>query len=180
LIKGKSIARILYAAGLASSVSDAHRLVIQQGAYVAASPGPDKQRLMPGRLDWTAVKAWFPEDTQKFLIDDKTLILRKGRRNVRIVEMVSDEEWKASGREYPGQPYTGEVRKLKQALREEFEKNGEKLSNREFKKRVLELGDDIEALEAKQLTVANNPNIVFPRKRGLDRKGRREDRSANG
>ncbi|ORY68592.1 tRNA synthetase class I [Pseudomassariella vexata] len=119
LILGKSIQRILHASGLASSASDAHRLTLAQGAYIGGSPGQPSQtnKGMPlGELTFTPVKAWFPSDTKNFLIAGKLLILRRGKHFIRVVKMISDEEWKASGKIYPGEPGTGKVRRLKAAL----------------------------------------------------------------
>jgi len=121
VILGKSIGRILYAAGLATSAGDGHRLAMQQGAYVGAAPGQKagtNKGMLLGQLQFTPVKAWFPEDTKNFLIDGKMLILRKGKHNVRVIEMVSDEEYATSGQTYPGQPYTGKVRMLNEKLKE--------------------------------------------------------------
>ncbi|KAI0388415.1 tRNA synthetase class I [Xylariaceae sp. FL0594] len=122
LVLGQSISRILYAAGLASSASDAHRLVAHQGAYVGAAPGRRSPTVgnvqMPdGEITFTPVKAWFPGDTKNFLIDGKLLILRRGKHFVRIVEMVSDEEWEASGQSYVGEAGTGRVRLLRERLK---------------------------------------------------------------
>ncbi|KAG7293240.1 hypothetical protein NEMBOFW57_003286 [Staphylotrichum longicolle] len=119
LIMGKSISRILFAAGLSSSVKDGHRLALQQGAYVAGKPGRavgHGQAMDPAQLTWNPIKLWFPQETQKYLIDGQLLILRKGKHNVRIIRMVSDEEYKASGQKYPGQPFTGRLRAIREAM----------------------------------------------------------------
>jgi tyrosyl-tRNA synthetase len=121
LIMGMSIARILYAAGLATSTSDAQRVVVRKGAYVGGAPGQkarENKGMSEHQLQFTPVTAWFPEDTRRFLIDGKILILRKGKHNLRVIEMVSDEEWKNSKRTYPGEPFTGAVRQMKQKLKE--------------------------------------------------------------
>jgi tyrosyl-tRNA synthetase len=119
LIMGKSISRILYAAGLAASASDAHRLVAHQGAYVGGAPGRsahDNKEMREGEVAFQSVKSWFPEDTKNFLIDNKLLVLRRGKHFVRIVEMVSDEEWEASGKSYPGEAGKGRLRLLREQL----------------------------------------------------------------
>jgi len=119
LIMGKSISRILFAAGLSSSVKDGHRLASQQGAYVAGKPGRAATQglpMDPAQLTWNSIKLWFPQETQKYLVDGQLLILRKGKHNVRIIKMVSDEEYKASGQSYPGQPYTGRLRAIRDAM----------------------------------------------------------------
>ncbi|KAK0668246.1 tyrosyl-tRNA synthetase mitochondrial precursor encoded by the yts1 protein [Cercophora samala] len=121
LIMGKSIGRILHAAGLASSSSEGHRLATQQAAYIGAMPGhkrTDDTKVMDhSLLTFTPIKLWFPQETRNYLIDGKMLILRKGKHNIRIIEMVSDEEWKKSGQTYPGEPGTGALRMLREQLR---------------------------------------------------------------
>lgn len=119
LIMGKSIGRILYAAKLAASTSEGHRLASQQAAYIAGMPGRpvgSGQAMDPSELTWTPVKIWFPQETQKYLIGGELLILRRGKHNVRIIKMVSDKEYEASGQNYPGQPFTGRLRLLRETL----------------------------------------------------------------
>lgn len=162
-----SPAKILFATGLASSASDAQRLVAQQGAYVAAQPGQSRG-LVPGNLSWTPIKMWFPEETSKFLIDDKLLILRKGKHNVRIVELVSDEEWEKSGRIYPGQAYTGMLRRMKDQLREESVARGENLNSQQLNKLLKsKLKDQVP-------TIANNPDIELPSKEEMRERARQK------
>lgn len=162
LVLGKSISHILVAAKLAATNSEATRLVQQGGTYVAAQPGPDQRRLIPGSLDWTPVKTWFPSDTEKFMIDEKLLILRRGKYNVRIIQMVSDEEWAASGKRYPGEPYTGRVRRILKGLDEEARKRDEEGG-----------GEAQEEVEYKPLkTVPNNPDLHFPVGPKKGKKGR--------
>lgn len=152
-----SPAKILYAAGLAPSAAEGQRLVKQQGAYVAAQPG-QKRGLVPGNLDWTPMKMWFPEETSKFLIDDRVLILRKGKHNVRIVELVEEDEWKASGEFYPGEPFTGKVRRMKEEIIAEAAERGEELSMPEVNKMLKAKA------RSEGLRVTNNPDIELPSK----------------
>ncbi|XP_044719849.1 tRNA synthetases class I (W and y) domain-containing protein [Hirsutella rhossiliensis] len=153
-----SPARILFACGLASSASDGQRLVSQQGAYVAAQPG-QKRGLVPGSLNWTPIKMWFPDETLRYVLDERLLILRKGKHNVRIVELVSDEAWADSKRVYPGEPFKGLVRRTKEAMREQAEARGEApMRAKDFR---------VQLLEQKKLWVANNPDIELPTKREL-------------
>ncbi|KAI1765068.1 hypothetical protein GGR53DRAFT_286202 [Hypoxylon sp. FL1150] len=119
LILGKSISRILYAAGLADSVTDANRLTQHRGAYVGGAPGQPaatNRGMSVGELTFTPIKNWFPQDTKNFLVDGKLLILRRGKHFVRVVEVVSNEEWEASGDMYFGEPGTGRIRLLRDAL----------------------------------------------------------------
>lgn len=159
-----SPARLLFAVGLASSSSDGQRLVKQAGAYVAAQSGGPRG-LVPGNLSWTPIKMWFPQETAKYLIDDKLLILRKGKHNVRIVELVSDKEWAASGKTYPGQPYTGFVRQVTDQLQKEAEARGETLTKRMLRKLVTAKTQDHNSLR-----IANNPDIELPSKHEVRRR----------
>ncbi|OAA62779.1 tyrosyl-tRNA synthetase [Niveomyces insectorum RCEF 264] len=121
LFEEGKVARILYAAGLVGSVSEGNRLAIKKGAYVGAAPGqtaPTNKGMPLTQLDFAPVHLWYPSDTKNFIIDGKYMVLRKGQHNVRVIEIVSDEAWAASGRTYPGQPYTGKVRQLRTQLRE--------------------------------------------------------------
>ncbi len=95
-------------------------MAIQQGAYIGGAPGQksDSNKGMNlSTLDFTPVSLWFPQDTKNFLIGGKYLILRKGKHNVRIIEMVTDEEWSRLGLTYPGEPYTGVVRQLRDEIK---------------------------------------------------------------
>ncbi|KAF4457948.1 tyrosyl-tRNA synthetase [Fusarium austroafricanum] len=157
-IMSLSPAKILHAVGLASSSSEGQRLLSQQGAYIAAQPG-QKRGLVPGNLSWTPMKAWFPEETTKFLIDERMLIMRKGKHNIRIVELISDEEWKKSGQIYPGQPGTGIIRRMKEELKREMEENGERMTDRTLAQ--------IAEKKKNELKVANNPDIELPSKHDM-------------
>ncbi|EQK99005.1 Tyrosyl-tRNA synthetase [Ophiocordyceps sinensis CO18] len=165
-----SPAKILFACGLASSASDGQRLVKQEGAYVAAQPG-QKKGLVPGNLNWTPIKMWFPEETARYVLDDHILILRKGKHNVRIIELVSDEDWEKSKKIYPGQPLTGFVRRAKAAMKEQAEARGEPpMRAKDFR---------LQLLEQKKLWVANNPSIEFPTKRELRERSHWEKRGSS-
>lgn len=167
LILGKSISRILHAAGLATSATDGHRLVAHQGAYVGGAPGKSRpdQIMDDGELTFQSVKNWFPQDTRKFLIDGKILILRRGKHFIRIVEMVSDEEWAASGKTYPGEPGKGRLRMLRQSL-EKATKRPEK--GRFTPAEVLDVHARIDRLERERgVTLAETElekalDITFP------------------
>ncbi|RGP74844.1 tyrosyl-trna synthetase [Fusarium longipes] len=157
-IMNLSPAKILHACGLASSSSEGQRLLSQQGAYIAAQPG-QKRGLVPGNLSWTPMKAWFPEETAKFLIDERMLIMRKGKHNVRIVELIDDAEFEKSGEIYPGQPGTGLLRRMKEELKKEMEAAGEKLTDME----ITRMAERKKA----RLRVVNNPDIELPDKREI-------------
>ncbi|KAI1157481.1 tRNA synthetase class I [Nemania serpens] len=170
LILGQSIARVLHAAGLADSASDGHRLVAHQGAYVGGSPGRsarDNKEMSEGDLTFQSVKSWFPEDTKNFLISGKLLILRRGKHFVRIVEMVSDEEWAASGKTYPGEAYRGRLRLLLQQLTAANGGEDPKFTSGELSR----LAEQLARIEREGNTALEDadtskpPSIKFPPKR---------------
>ncbi|KAI1392953.1 uncharacterized protein F4822DRAFT_146781 [Hypoxylon trugodes] len=141
LIYTKPISRILYAAGLADSVTDGNRLTQHQGAYVGGDPGRSAalNRGMPeGGLTFTPVKNWFPQDTKNFLIDGKLLILRRGKHFIRVVEVVSDEEWEASGLMYPGEPGTGKLRILLDSIQRAVKEEDLDIGDAELSKKLLD------------------------------------------
>ena len=100
LVYNQSIARLLYHAGLVLSKSEGHRLAVKQGAYIASIPG---QKLPMGdRLEFTPALNWDPSNTEKFIIDGDTVILRVGKWHVKIIKIVSDEEFEQRGLTAPG------------------------------------------------------------------------------
>jgi tyrosyl-tRNA synthetase len=149
-------AKILWAAGLVNSGSEGQRLVAAEGAYVAGVPGQMKG-LMPGNLSWTPVKQWFTVDTSNFLLDDKILILRKGKHNVRVIELISDEKWKQSGKSYPGEPFQGRVRTMREEIKRSAEEKGVSLTESEVRQMARE-----RLYKSSELTVSNNKNIKLP------------------
>lgn len=159
LIMSTSIGRILMAAGLADSASAGHRLAAKQGAYIGGAPG-QKRAMEPSALAFTPVKVWNAEDTQKYLIDDEYLILRKGKHNLRIIKVVSDEEYAASGETYAGQPYTGQVRRANELLKDV--KSDSSLAGK--------IGEVLEAELDAQRQATLDKILVFPQDKGRQRR----------
>jgi tyrosyl-tRNA synthetase len=104
LIEKHSIGRILFACGLADSSSEGHRLASQQAVHIGGKTTGGKQPMADGSLTFVPVKLWAPEETKQFLGDDNLLILRRGKHNIRIIQVVEDEEYKQLGLTYPGMP----------------------------------------------------------------------------
>ncbi|KAI6714139.1 hypothetical protein JHW43_003360 [Diplocarpon mali] len=102
LICKKHIGNILMAVGLVESRSEGQRLVNSGGAYIAGSSGDKMEAMNDGHVSWHKIHNWLPEDTQKYLIHDDLLMFRKSKHNVRIVKVVSDEDYVLSSQEYPG------------------------------------------------------------------------------
>ena len=99
LVVNQPISRVLYAAKLVSSRSEGHRVVVERGAYVGSLPG--QKGGMGDKLEFDRIVNWQPSETEKFIIDGSLLILRVGKWNVRLITIVSDEEFEKLGVEAP-------------------------------------------------------------------------------
>lgn len=114
-----TLPRIVYAVGLAQSASDADRTIKNGGIYIGGSPGqkgPNNVGMNNDQLQFTPAKTWDFGTNKRFLIEDKILLLRRGKHNIRCIEFISENEWEELGLEYPGQPNTGKFRKAMQRL----------------------------------------------------------------
>ncbi|KAK3395623.1 tyrosine--trna ligase precursor, mitochondrial (cyt-18) [Sordaria brevicollis] len=162
LIMEKAIGRILYAAGLARSSTEGHKLAANKGCYIGAqySAGSGDLTMNPENISFMPVKLWFPGETKRYLINGDTLILRKGKHNVRVIKVVSDVEYAASGETYPGQAYTGTVRKLN-AIMKDLKEN--KLTPEEAKKAMDEI-------QQRALDKQKGNQIIFPEEKSKQMK----------
>ncbi|KAI9831129.1 MAG: hypothetical protein M1819_005217 [Sarea resinae] len=100
LIENQSVARVLYSAGLVSSRSEGHRLAQNQGAYLGSRS--EGGGAMGDSLSFTPVKLRDPKKTQDYVMEGGLLILRVGKWKVKIVQVVSDEEFERLGLDAPG------------------------------------------------------------------------------
>ncbi|ETS75232.1 hypothetical protein PFICI_13716 [Pestalotiopsis fici W106-1] len=152
LITGKSLGHVLYASGLASSVSDGVRLTKFNGAYVAGAPGQKSatnKGMTWGDLTFTPAKNWFPKDNRNFLIDGELLIVRRGKHFIRIIKVVSDEQWEKSGKKYPGEHGTGHTREITDTIKS-LRETGMDLSRKSWDQMREELRHDKGREEAEQ------------------------------
>lgn len=110
-----TFSKIVAAAELGESVGDAHRLIKGGGIYIGGSPGQgvNAQRGMQstGQLHFTPMKTWNAEFVDRFLIEGRLMLLRKGKHNIRCVEFIDDKEWEKLGLMYRGQEKTGRLRR---------------------------------------------------------------------
>lgn len=119
LLEG-TLARMVWACGLATSASDANRSIKAGGIYLGGAPGQHglKQTGMnPSQLSFSPARAWHHETNKSYLIDDKIMLIRKGKHNLRVIEFISDEQFDKSGMTYHGQPNTGAFRQAVSALK---------------------------------------------------------------
>ncbi len=117
LVYNQPIARVLFSAGLVASKSEGHRLCAKRGAYIGSRPSASGT--MSDHLDFSPCMNWNPQETEKYIIGDDLLILRVGKWKVKIVKIISDEEFEKKGLTAPGwkeednQPLDNSVRFLK-------------------------------------------------------------------
>lgn len=111
VIEGANIGKLLLACGLATSGTEGHRLAAAQAIYVGGLTGkPEGLKVTnDSSISFTSINTWKIEDTAKFLVDDKLLILRRGKHFIRVIEAVSDAEYKELGLSYPGMRETVEA-----------------------------------------------------------------------
>lgn len=91
---------ILYAAGLASSKSEAHRLIAKKGAYVVVPNSGSLEN--PTALSWATIEPGVAVDPNHFLVDWEALVLRSGKSKIQICRVVTEEQFKAEGLNCPG------------------------------------------------------------------------------
>lgn len=103
----KNVGKILHAAGIATSATEGHRLVARGGAYIGTlknkSVNAGNAKSNDGHISWQKIQPkWAPEDMPKFFSFDDLLLFRKGKSTIRILQVVSDEDYAFSGDGYPG------------------------------------------------------------------------------
>ncbi|PLN82956.1 tyrosyl-tRNA synthetase mitochondrial precursor [Aspergillus taichungensis] len=100
LVYGQTFNKILWSAGLVTSKAEGFRIVNNKGAYVGSRPG--NSGAMEDQLTFTPITSWKAEETEKFIHDGTHLFLKLGKWKFKIVNIVSDEEFKARGLTAPG------------------------------------------------------------------------------
>ena len=108
---------VVYHAGLAPSRSEAHRMVTKKGVYLGARPGGSGT--MGDQVDFSPAANWEGKLTEKYILDD-TLIIRVGKWKVRVIKIISDEEFERRGLSAPGwkddkprEPLSQDLKKMK-------------------------------------------------------------------
>ena len=100
LVCDQPMGRILYAAGLARSRSAGHRLAITGGAYIGGQPGVGGG--MGDEVKFTPVTNWHSGYTAYFVMEGDILLLRTGKWKVRVIKIISDEEFEEKRLDCPG------------------------------------------------------------------------------
>ncbi|KAH6620436.1 tyrosyl-tRNA synthetase-like protein [Boeremia exigua] len=91
ILKPGAFPRVLHAAGLASTKSEAHRLIASKGAYVVV-PNSSSQTSSTS-LKWAPIEASSEANPEHYLIDFEALVLRSGKSKIQVVKVVSDAEF---------------------------------------------------------------------------------------
>jgi tyrosyl-tRNA synthetase len=128
LILDQPLSKILWSAGLVSSRSEGQRLINNRGAHIGSTSDRTGRDMGDG-LSFAPITSWKPYETSRFIIDGNLLILRVGKWKVKIIDIVSDEEYEKTGRTAPGwkdpdgdEAGKGESYKDAQQRRDEFYK----------------------------------------------------------
>ena len=75
-------------------------MVAKKGAYIGARPG--STGTMGEQVDFSPAANWEGKETEKYIIGGDTLIIRVGKWNVKIIKIISDEEFEEKGLSAPG------------------------------------------------------------------------------
>ncbi|TIA28677.1 tyrosyl-tRNA synthetase [Aureobasidium pullulans] len=101
LVQGKQPARILYHAGLAKSNSDGTRMVNSGGAYIGSQTS-EQEAATEGELKFRSLKGVTSSVITEMVEKSNVLVLRTGKWNVKLVEVISDAEFEQKGLSAPG------------------------------------------------------------------------------
>jgi tyrosyl-tRNA synthetase len=100
LVRNQPMSKILWHAGLVSSRSEGQRLINAGGAHVGGSP--DESGPMGDDLSFAPIRSSHREGTERYIIDDDLLVLRVGKWKMKVIKLVSDDEFRESGGSCPG------------------------------------------------------------------------------
>lgn len=102
LVVGQSFNRVLWSAGLVSSKAEGQRLIANKGCHVGSTIKGAVAVEMSDSLSFTPIRNQPNFTADDLLIDGDLLILRVGKWKMKIVNVLSDEEYEKSGLTCPG------------------------------------------------------------------------------
>jgi len=100
LVYNQQISKVIYHGGLVASRSEGHRMVANRGVYIGARPG--STGTMGDQVDFSPALNWDGKETEKYIIDGEYLMIRIGKWKVKIIKIISDDEFEAQGLTAPG------------------------------------------------------------------------------
>ena len=103
VMMGRSFPSILHSAGMVSSRSEGHRLIQNQGCHIGGRAG-EKKRASPmgDSLSFKPIQQGEALNEHDHIVDGELIILRVGKWKMKIIKIVSDEEYAQSGQTCPG------------------------------------------------------------------------------
>lgn len=99
LVHNQPFNKILWSAGLVSSKGEGHRVIKNNGATVGCKPGTGAA--MGDNLTFMPLRIWPAEKTEEFIVDDH-LMVKMGKWKLRMIRIISDEDFRAQGLTAPG------------------------------------------------------------------------------
>lgn len=99
LVYNQPFNKILWSAGLVSSKSEGHRVIVNNGARVGHRAGGGT---MSDDLSFTPIKTWTVDRTEEFIVEGNLLMLRMGKWKFKTVHIISDKEFRERGLSAPG------------------------------------------------------------------------------
>lgn len=100
LVYDQPFNKILWSAGLVASKSEGHRAIVNNGARVGSRPGDSGP--MTDSLAFTPIRTWTADKTKSFILDGNILILKMGKWKFKVINIISDEEFREKGLSAPG------------------------------------------------------------------------------
>ncbi|KAJ5675579.1 Tyrosine--tRNA ligase [Penicillium macrosclerotiorum] len=100
LVYNQQFNKILWSAGMVASKGEGHRVIVNNGASVGSRPGDSGP--MSDDLTFTPIRPWSSDKTQEYIIDGNLLMLKLGKWKFKMVNIISDEEFRAQGLTAPG------------------------------------------------------------------------------
>jgi len=111
LVQRQTLSKIVWSIGLASSRSRAHDHILQGAIYIGQrSTENDELTFVPVK-SFSSDRTTVPVTKQHMLIDGQLLVLRRGKKNIRVCKVVSDEEFAESGIVVPASEQQNESEK---------------------------------------------------------------------
>ncbi|KAI5197430.1 hypothetical protein AUEXF2481DRAFT_63237 [Aureobasidium subglaciale EXF-2481] len=101
LVHSKAPARILYHAGLAKSNSHGLRMVNSGGAYIGIQ-SEEKEPTSDGELKFRPLRGVTTSMVSEMIAKSNILVLRTGKWNVKLIEVIRDDEYEQKGLSAPG------------------------------------------------------------------------------
>jgi tyrosyl-tRNA synthetase len=145
LVLEQPLNKVLYNAGLVSSNSEGHRLIVGHGVTIGSRPGESGP--MSDSLEFTPIRTWLPDKTPEFLIDGKLLIVKIGKWKLKLIEIVDDAEFEEKGLDAPGWQEFKELKANGKPIKDEPEPQPEKKKARKqsedggFRMRMVKQND---------------------------------------